>query len=406
MGRMPQLPSEMVTVPKPDVFPSEDSDNWVPYTDEGVIDNAQPSRIRAISLQISLLCEISNDILLIFYNPTPATASPTAKPLSKSSISSEFKKLGQLFTRLENWRKNLPAELEARGGSLPSALLMHMFHQTLYIHLFRPFLKFSAQSQSTATTPLSHLDPRKACLAAATTISKYLRFYKHRYKLRQICNVAGYFIHSACTIHLLNLPQKTAARDIVQGLQGLEDMGNCWLVARRSLVIIDILVRRWRLEIPEEASVILMRSRGEAKRWGLQEKPVRGGSPVSPPRSETGSVVFMPEYTPSSSLSPRIALLPQQQHPAQQSMPQMPFTFSQQAPGIYASTSPQGSVVHAAGLGYAHEPDGWLLRDQGDLGVELAGLGELGWEGSDVTGVNWGPLEDGGWPDWSSGAVQ
>ncbi|KAF8248363.1 hypothetical protein K440DRAFT_649976 [Wilcoxina mikolae CBS 423.85] len=268
MGRMPQLPSAMVTVPKPDVFPSEDSDNWVPYTDEGVIDAAQPSRIRAISLQISMLCEISNDILLVFYNPTPASNQPQAKILSKSSVGAEFKKLGELFSRLEEWRKRLPPELEARGGSLPSTLLMHMFHQTLYIHLFRPFLKFS----STSSTPLSHLDPRKACLAAATTISKYLRFYKHRYKLRQICNVAGYFIHSAATIHLLNLPQKTAARDIVQSLQALEDMGECWLVARRSLVIIDILVRRWRLEIPEEAAVILARSRGEAKRWGLQEK--------------------------------------------------------------------------------------------------------------------------------------
>ena len=72
MGRMPQLPSSMVTVPKTDVFPSEDSDNWLPYTDSGVSTiNPQPSRIRAVSLRISMLCEISNDVLLSFYDPTP-----------------------------------------------------------------------------------------------------------------------------------------------------------------------------------------------------------------------------------------------------------------------------------------------------------------------------------------------
>ena len=344
MGRMPQLPSTMVTVPKPDVFPSEDSDNWVPYTDDGVVDLTQPSRIRAISLQISMLCEISNDILLTFYNPTPADRHPKAKTLSRSSVGAEFKRLGELFTRLEGWRKKLPPELEARGGSLPSALLMHMFHQTLYIHLFRPFLKFSSTynnsngnsnsnnngnnksksssnsnnnspsisspSSSTTTTPataampstpLSHLDPRKACLAAATTISKYLRFYKHRYKLHQICNVAGYFIHSAATIHLLNLPQKTAARDIVQALQALEEMGECWLVARRSLVIIDILVRRWCLKIPADAGAILLRSRSEAHRWGLHEKPSSPSASPSPAGSSCTANSPLPP--PCSSLA-------------------------------------------------------------------------------------------------------
>jgi len=391
MGRMPQLPSAMVTVPKPDVFPSEESDNWVPYTDDGIIDNAQPSRIRAISLQISHLCELSNDILLCFYNPTPSSASPMAKSLTKSSISAEFKKLGELFSCLEDWRKKLPPELEARGGSLPSALLMHMFHQTLYIHLFRPFLKFSSQ---TSSTPLSHLDPRKACLHAATSISKYLRFYKHRYKLKQICNVAGYFIHSACTIHLLNLPQKTAARDIIQGLQGLEEMGECWLVARRSLVIIDILVRRWRLKVPEEAAVILTRARLEAKRWGLQEKSTNSSasSPAcSDDSTSSRSDTVIPEFSPVSAA-------------AQQGVPRVPYTtYPPNMGSIYAAESPQGAVAHiATSMGAAHSPwqgaNAWLLRDQGELGVELAGLGQLGWEAGDVTGVNW--EAQGGWPDW------
>lgn len=299
MGRMPQLPSSMVTCPKPDVFPSEDADNWHPYTDAGLCTaNPQPSRIRAVSLRISMLCEISNDVLLSFYNPTPgispgaATADPSsiiAKVFQqgKTGATSEFKKLSELFTRLEDWRKRLPPELEAKEGALPSVLLMHMFHQTLYIHLFRPFLKFSA----TTTSTLSHLDPRKACLAAATATSKYLRFYKRRYGLRQICNVAGYFIHSACTIHLLHLSQKTARRDIAQGLRSLEEIGECWLVARRALVIIGVLVKRWHIELPEEAENVLQRCWPEGRRFGLaaEVQKVLGIPDASTPAASTGA---------------------------------------------------------------------------------------------------------------------
>jgi hypothetical protein len=127
----------MVTVPKPDVFPSEDSDNWLPYTDSVVSTlNPQPSRIRAVSLRISMLCEISNDVLLSFYDSTPGSsrvstgvesASTTINRIQqqgRSGVQAQFKKLGELFGRLEEWRKKLPAELEAKEGSLPSVLLM------------------------------------------------------------------------------------------------------------------------------------------------------------------------------------------------------------------------------------------------------------------------------------------
>jgi hypothetical protein len=448
MGRMPQLPSAMVTVPKPEVFPNEDSDNWVPYTDEGMnIANSQPSRIRAISIHISYLCEISNDILFIFYNPTPNQdlKPPTVKCFSKSNLGSDFKKLSELFTRLENWRKDLPLELDAKDNSLPSALLMHMFHQTLYIHLFRPFLKFSTED-----TPLSHLDPRKACLAAATTISKYLRFYKRRYTLNQICNVAGYFIHTACTIHLLNLPQKTAVRDIIQGLKSLEEMGECWLVARRSLVIIDILVRRWQIPLPEEATAILANARPEAKRFGLIENVGLHQSVFSSPSTLTAaysmpntpdSIFIRSSLNISASPSPILSrsLLSElhEEKPITASPPSSPSTSAstmssqrqQQSQkfryppsgsplvsGIYNNTSRNSGgvslpsppihhshpqrAINSSAMGAptpitlessisflpTHEQQmqaqEWWLRDQGDFGVELARLGDLGWDES------------------------
>lgn len=117
LGRQPQLPSSIITVPKIDVFPSEDAATWYPYTDAGRSQaHSQPARTRAVALQISNLCEISSDLLIFFYDPAHAD-----KHVSKST---ELKKLSELHRRLEAWRKALPRELEAREGALPSVLLM------------------------------------------------------------------------------------------------------------------------------------------------------------------------------------------------------------------------------------------------------------------------------------------
>ena len=77
---------------------------------------SQPSRTRAVALQISSLCEISSDLLLYFYHPTNME-----KPMGKQA---ELKKLSELHTRLEAWRKNLPKEMDPKEGQLPSVLVM------------------------------------------------------------------------------------------------------------------------------------------------------------------------------------------------------------------------------------------------------------------------------------------
>ncbi|KFY41419.1 hypothetical protein V495_04943 [Pseudogymnoascus sp. VKM F-4514 (FW-929)] len=249
LGRMPQLPTSNITVPKYDVFPDEDSDIWSPYTDTGVSQlNSQPSRTRAVALQISALCEISSDLLIFFYHPQTLERS-----MGKQA---ELKKLSELHTRLEAWRKDLPKEFEAKEGQLPNVLLMHMFFHLLYIHLFRPFLKYNP-----STSPLpSHVSPRKFCTSAASAISKLMRLYKRVYGLRQICNIAVYIVHSACTIHLLNLPDKAAKRDIVHGTKHLEEIAEDWLCARRTLSIISVLARKWKIELPDEARDVLLRT--------------------------------------------------------------------------------------------------------------------------------------------------
>ena len=146
-----------------------------------------------------------------------------------------------------------------------------MFYQLLYIHLYRPFLKYTR-----ATSPLpSHVSPRKYCTQAAGAISKLFRLYKRIHGLRQICNIAVYIIHSACTIHLLNLPDKNAKRDIVHGLKHLEEMGECWTCARRTLRVLNQCADKWDIEVPDEAMASFARCR---TRWGSTDPSV---SPAS-----------------------------------------------------------------------------------------------------------------------------
>lgn len=117
LGRQPQVPLSTIAVPKFDVFPMEDAETWSPYTDAGIGSaNSQPARTRTIGLQITSLCEISGDLLTYFYHPINIE-----KPQGKQS---ELKKLSELHTRLEAWRKDLPKELEPREGQLACVLVM------------------------------------------------------------------------------------------------------------------------------------------------------------------------------------------------------------------------------------------------------------------------------------------
>jgi hypothetical protein len=90
---------------------------WSPYSDKGAgQENVQPSRTRAVALQLSRLCEISGDLLVFFYHPSELEKSQQKQ--------SELKKLSDVHTRLEAWKKELPKELEPKEGQLPQVLVM------------------------------------------------------------------------------------------------------------------------------------------------------------------------------------------------------------------------------------------------------------------------------------------
>jgi hypothetical protein len=117
MGRLPQIPTSHATVSLFDVFPDEDSAPWRPYTDSGFTQAyTQPARTRAVALEMIKLCQISNDLMKNFYDPADMD-----KAKGKAS---ELKKLSDIHTRLESWRRELPKELEPREGGLSHVLIM------------------------------------------------------------------------------------------------------------------------------------------------------------------------------------------------------------------------------------------------------------------------------------------
>lgn len=171
-----------------------------------------------------------------------------------------------------------------------------MFYQVLLIHLYRPFLKYTKSS-----TPLpQHVSPRKLCTQAASAISKLLRLYKRSYGFNQAVNFVVYIAHTACTIHLLNMPEKNAQRDVIHGLRHLEEMGENWLCARRTLRILDISANKWQVQLPNEAGAIFERTHTKWGSWGSWDQAT--SSPSSSESPTAGSV--QPSAATPSKISP------------------------------------------------------------------------------------------------------
>ena len=183
-----------------------------------------------------------------------------------------------------------------------------MFFHLQYIHLFKAFLKYTP-----ATSPLpAHVSPWRMCGANAGAISKLMRLYKKLYDLRQICNIAVYMVQTACTIHILHLPEKTAKRDIIHGVKHLEEIAEDWLCARRALSTLSVLARKWNIELPDEAALVLQRSDERYGTVSISDVPSPnrsqascGQSPQSPANAQDQQYTPPNQYTnlPSQPMS-------------------------------------------------------------------------------------------------------
>lgn len=242
-----------------------------------------------------------------------------------------------------------------------------MFFHLQYIHLFRPFLKYAPSA-----SPLPpHVSPRRICTANAGAISKLMRLYKKLYNLRQICNIAVYMIHSACTIHLLNLPEKTARRDVIHGIKALEEIAEDWLCARRTLSIISVLARKWNVEMPEEAAHVLQRT---DERWGTFST-----SEVPSPRSH---LAISPSPPPMGALSP--STKQEQYSPAAASNQPANVTNNRQPPT--ASMSPDIlDGLAAPRTDFADIQNIQRLNNGSNLDLNMNGMGGQAWRPAPVT---------------------
>lgn len=272
-----------------------------------------------------------------------------------------------------------------------------MFFHLLYIHLFRPFLKYDPQ-----TSPIpANVSPRKLCIQAASLISKTIRLYKRTYGLRQICNIAVYFLHTACTIHLLSLPDKAAKGDLIHGLKHFEEIAEDWLCARRTLSILSISAQTWNVELPDEVAAILRRTNSRFGSFGSGDVPQSRSSSASPEVRKATALARSKQMEDQSTLAQQ----PQtkKEAPADQKIymtspngpakPQNPsgihFVNVMAPPQV-----PSGATTHASptelfgGIDAFADEQNWWMRDQATLA-----MGFDNWNGIDpVTG---GVIPDG-----------
>lgn len=218
-----------------------------------------------------------------------------------------------------------------------------MFHQLLFIHLYRPFLKYTKSN-----SPLPpHVSPRKICVHAASVISKLLRVYKRTYGFSQVVNFVVYIAHTVCTVHILNLPEKNAQRDIIHGFKHLEEMGESWLCARRTLRILDISAYKWQASLPSEAIAVIERTHAKWGSWGSWDQ---ASSPSVLDDSPAMFTSLSPATAPSTFSSPggHVPSTASQHHnPYMQASPTHLFPMSSYYPPTATIPSPTPTMSTA-----------------------------------------------------------
>ncbi|KAJ4006653.1 Nitrogen assimilation transcription factor nit-4 [Fusarium irregulare] len=170
----------------------------------------------------------------------------------------------------------------------------------------------------------------------------------------------------ACTIHLLNLPEKTARRDITHGVKHLEEIAEDWLCARRTLSILSVLSRKWNCELPEDAAFVLHRADEKYGTYSTSEVPSPHSQAGASPLSDGGlGVKAMGEYSPFPQYSRAQLARPMQQlqqqqpqHQPQRSVTEAMMTSSPLPTNILAQQ--QGMPMNGGNGGFGSETmGGW-----------------------------------------------
>lgn len=210
-----------------------------------------------------------------------------------------------------------------------------------------------------------------------------MRLYKKTYNLRQICNIAVYMLHSACTIHLLNLPEKTARRDIIHGVKHLEEIAEDWLCARRTLSILSVLARKWKCELPDEAAAVLKRTDEKYGHLGTAEVPSPIGpnlytpSPPAQPPNGQDATTLSDDFLSTVGSIPNAWAMSSGVAPPAMPPPQyyQPFTPLGPSPARLST----GTRHRSSNASYALDGKDWFLKDSVNLqqNFESWGMGAM-----------------------------
>jgi hypothetical protein len=120
-----------------------------------------------------------------------------------------------------------------------------MLYYTAIVHLFRPMLKVDLIH--------SNVRPRDSCVDAANQVAKLLRLYRQHFDMRACQLVLTHVLLSVCVVHLLySTESQVSYRNLVEGLQALEDLCPCHYFGGRSFKIIHALSQVWNIPFPNE----------------------------------------------------------------------------------------------------------------------------------------------------------
>ncbi|KFA81984.1 hypothetical protein S40288_04364 [Stachybotrys chartarum IBT 40288] len=155
-----------------------------------------PMPIRSVSTfqQLCLLSKIMTMIINTFY-------------VIGATVSNAQSSLQSVEAALQQWKDNLPAELEFSPWASrqadrqpPNVMILHSLYYTLLILLHRPFI--SDGHMRAAGFPSRSWE---RCSEASQCISHIARCFRDAFTLSSAPYILGYTIYVACTIHVRNV---------------------------------------------------------------------------------------------------------------------------------------------------------------------------------------------------------
>ncbi len=150
-----------------------------------------------------------------------------------------------------------------------------MYYHTVVLHLFRPFLKVDLTN--------SRLSPREICTSCAEYTASLLSTYRQTYGLRRVTVLMAHITLSSSIIHLLNLPNPSASRNLSLSISSLRELSTAHAFATRCVHIITSLATQWNISLPVEIS---LRNTGAGKSLRV-ESAFDLPQPQSSPRAES-----------------------------------------------------------------------------------------------------------------------